>query len=188
MRQIFEDAGRKFDDGGDEFSNKVIFHNSKGKVVSKKLMIKSMRKVLEKISESNDGAPPSSTAKQEVTGHSLRRSGSQWLAWLGVELSLIQLLGRWGSSVILRYVSEAPLERITERFRELTTNKSIEEHRTMALGFGIPNFQQRIAAKTWCPRQAQFGFRLRSSRPSRGTVNFTPTCVGRHPSSYCRCA
>ena len=53
------------------------------------------------------------TAAQIVTGHSCRVSGAQFLASLGLELSLIQLLARWESAVIMRYVKESPLLALT---------------------------------------------------------------------------
>ena len=33
-------------------------------------------------------------------GHSMRVSGSQWLASIGIDLYKIQLLGRWASEVL----------------------------------------------------------------------------------------
>lgn len=42
-------------------------------------------------------------------GHSLRVSGAQFLAAAGVEMSLIQLLGRWSSSAVERYTQQAAL-------------------------------------------------------------------------------
>ena len=46
-----------------------------------------------------------------VSGHSLRRTGAQGLARLGVDTWAIQLLGRWGSNAVLEYIQEVPLER-----------------------------------------------------------------------------
>ena len=42
-------------------------------------------------------------------GHSLRKGGAQGLARLGLEVWVIMLLGRWGSSTVMRYIQEAPL-------------------------------------------------------------------------------
>ena len=44
--------------------------------------------------------------------HTLRVAGAQFLARLGLELYLIQLIGRWGGSSITRYVQSAPLCRL----------------------------------------------------------------------------
>ncbi|CAE7263008.1 Ank3 [Symbiodinium microadriaticum] len=48
------------------------------------------------------------------TGHSARATGAQFLATRGIELWRIQIFGRWGSDIILRYLREAPLAHMTE--------------------------------------------------------------------------
>ena len=50
-------------------------------------------------------------------GHSLRVTGARTLAGLGVDIHLIQLMARWSSDVVLRYVAEAPLSSMTEAYR-----------------------------------------------------------------------
>ena len=39
------------------------------------------------------------------------------LAGLGIEIHLIQLMARWSSDVVYRYVAEAPLSRMTAAYR-----------------------------------------------------------------------
>ena len=46
--------------------------------------------------------------------HTLRVSGAQMLSCAGVELPLIQLLGRWTSSSVLRYTQESALSRVPQ--------------------------------------------------------------------------
>ena len=46
--------------------------------------------------------------------HSLRVSGAQWMAKSGVPLPLVQLMVRWSSNAIARYVADTPLETISE--------------------------------------------------------------------------
>jgi len=53
-------------------------------------------------------------------GHSLRVTGARTLAALGIDVLLIQLMARWSSDVVLRYVSEAPLAAITDAYRGRT--------------------------------------------------------------------
>ena len=50
---------------------------------------------------------------REITGHSMRVAGAQYLASIGIALTLIQLLARWESAVIARYVRESPLVSMT---------------------------------------------------------------------------
>ena len=68
-----------------------------------------------------------------LSGHSLRRTGAQYLARLGLELALIQLLGRWGSATIERYVAETPLAKIAAKTKELIRTKSLTDYRLKAL-------------------------------------------------------
>ena len=49
----------------------------------------------------------------EVGGHSPRVEGAQYLAALGLELAVIQLMARHSSATIMTYVREAPLIAIT---------------------------------------------------------------------------
>ncbi|CAE7481466.1 PAPP5 [Symbiodinium natans] len=46
------------------------------------------------------------------TGHSARATGAQFMAIKGIELWRIQIFGRWGSAVVLRYLREAPVEQL----------------------------------------------------------------------------
>ena len=48
------------------------------------------------------------------TGHSARATGAQFQASRGIELWRIQIFGRWGSDVILRYIRDAPLASLAE--------------------------------------------------------------------------
>ena len=48
---------------------------------------------------------------RDVTGHTARRSGAQWLARRGLPLWAVQYLGRWGSSSVRQYTAEAYADR-----------------------------------------------------------------------------
>jgi len=50
-------------------------------------------------------------------GHSLRVTGAQWMASIGLPLISIQLMARWDSDVVSRYVGEAPLAQVTAEYR-----------------------------------------------------------------------
>ena len=51
----------------------------------------------------------------------MRVSGAQSLAWAGVDVWPIQLIGRWKSSAVLAYVREAPLARTTPLSAQLAS-------------------------------------------------------------------
>ena len=59
-------------------------------------------------------------------GHSLRVSGAQWMATRGLLFISIQLMARWSSDVISRYVGEAPLSRVTEEYRKANASVDLE--------------------------------------------------------------
>ena len=54
-------------------------------------------------------ALPDGTLAEKISGHLARVMGAQWLASRGVSYLMIQLLGRWGSAAVLRYIQDAPL-------------------------------------------------------------------------------
>ena len=49
------------------------------------------------------------------------------MASLGIDLLTIQLMGRWGSDVVLRYVAEVPLSAVTKRVVECFRSASIND-------------------------------------------------------------
>ncbi|OLP77780.1 hypothetical protein AK812_SmicGene42115 [Symbiodinium microadriaticum] len=51
---------------------------------------------------------------QRFTGHISRVSGAQWLHNLGVPMQMLQILGRWSSLTILKYLQSAPLQVLPE--------------------------------------------------------------------------
>ena len=71
---------------------------------------------------------------KSITGHSLRVSGAQFLARIGLEVMLIQILGRWDSNIILRYIADAPVANITANMKMIIGNDTLEERRLKAHG------------------------------------------------------
>eukprot|EP00435_Cladocopium_sp_Y103_P058647 s456_g20.t1 len=51
---------------------------------------------------------------ERFSGHVCRVSGAQWLSRLGMPLNQVQLLGRWNSTAVERYVQLAPLTQIEQ--------------------------------------------------------------------------
>ena len=70
---------------------------------TKAAMVQAFRLVAEK-------AGYDSRQVSAITGHTLRSTGAQHFARMGVEFYKIQLYCRWGSETILRYLRDAPLE------------------------------------------------------------------------------
>ena len=83
-----------------------LFPTRSGAVVQKEKMADTFRQAAVRL-----GVPlASADGSERVSGHSLRVTGAQGLARAGVDTWAIQLLGRWGSSAVLGYIREVPLE------------------------------------------------------------------------------
>jgi hypothetical protein len=69
--------------------------------------------------------PTTDAQGRNVIGeHIWRVSGSRHLAELGVPQPMIMLLARWGSSIILRYIDDAPLRKLTQTYVALACSST----------------------------------------------------------------
>ena len=118
-------------DGGVPDQNLPLFPTTAGQAVEKEAMVATITKAASIL-----GAPlatPDGSAR--VSGHSLRVTGAQGLAKLGVDTWAVQLLGRWGSSTVLEYVKEVPLELSASWARRAASRASLDQ---VALGSRPP--------------------------------------------------
>jgi len=60
-----------------------------------------------------------------VSGHTLRPTGAQGLTRMGLDIWAVQLLGRWGSSVVQRYVRDAATGTEAARARTVFLSRSL---------------------------------------------------------------
>ena len=84
-----------------------LFPDARGRPCSKEAMAAAFLHAADLLGvehESPDGS-------EAITGHTLRVTGAQGLARMGLDLWAIQLIGRWGSSAVQGYVRAIPLER-----------------------------------------------------------------------------
>jgi hypothetical protein len=65
--------------------------------------------------------------RRRFGGHSLRVTGAKYLAGIGLELFKLAILARWSSPVILRYIGEAPMGRITADVRKLIIDDQLQD-------------------------------------------------------------
>ena len=61
-------------------------------------------------------------------GHSIRILAARHLASIGISLPVIMLLARGERSIIMRYVSETPLEAVTQDYKNLQCNSEITQY------------------------------------------------------------
>jgi len=86
-----------------------LFPDYKGKVITKKGAVQGIVDVL-----SNAGVETVQRGgTQRFGGHTMRVTGSRYWTGRGLEVFKVQIFARWGSSVILRYVSDVPIANLT---------------------------------------------------------------------------
>ena len=91
-----------------------VFPTAAGAVCAKSSVVEALEAAMEEAGETIVGPQG-----RKYTGHSFRVTGAQLLASMGFDIAIIMLMFRWQSGVVLRYIAEAPLATITDRFRKL---------------------------------------------------------------------
>ena len=99
-----------------------LFPDMQGRIVAKEKVVATIECIAVKLGLDIFGP----TGARLFGGHSLRVTGAQWLASIGIPLMTIQLVARWSSSVILRYVGETPLETVTSTYRRAQASSDLE--------------------------------------------------------------
>ena len=84
-----------------------LFPGKEGQHMSKDQVIGLFRKVIALTGTALTRPGPASGVLQKFSEHVLRVSGAQMMARAQIELYVIQLIGRWGSAAIARYVQDA---------------------------------------------------------------------------------
>ena len=86
-----------------------LFPDRHGEHMAKPLVIKILRSVIALTGTALTRPGPAGDEWDRFGEHVLRVSGAQMMARAGLELFVIQLIGRWASDAIARYVQEAHL-------------------------------------------------------------------------------
>jgi len=100
-----------------------LFPDLQGNPVSKEAMVRTIEHFAGSVGE----PLVDERGRRRMGGHSFRVAGAKHLARIGVEVFVIQLLARHSTSIILRYVSEVPLESLTERYKRSAQNRDLEQ-------------------------------------------------------------
>ena len=107
----------------DSDKDSPFFQDRLGRVLKKVKVVEAIVNIMKEL----DTMAPGQGGDQSWGGHSMRVSGARHLAAMGLEISLIQLIGRWGSEVVRRYVSDAPLSTVTSVYKQKLTNRDLKE-------------------------------------------------------------
>ena len=105
------------------FGDVPLFPDAAGGVIEKHRVVESFEAVARRLGL----ATTDSQGNRAFGGHSLRVTGARWLASRGMPLSVIQLIARWDSNIVARYVGEAPLETVTSLYRSSVAGASLDE-------------------------------------------------------------
>ena len=111
-----------------------LFPTASGKVASKAAQAETIKCAAQLL-----GTPlANSDGTQRITGHSLRTTGAQGLARLGLDVFSIELLGRWGSSCVRGYVRDASVTSAAARARSLTMTQAMDKLLAETAGAAAP--------------------------------------------------
>jgi hypothetical protein len=161
LAQLF--PGR-FDDRGSPDPDLPLFPDHAGSPVGKDKVVGTIRSAAHLL-----GLPAFAADGEHLwTGHSLRVTGAQGLTRAGLELWALQLLGRWGSSAILGYVSSTPLAS-SHRWAPLVAS---------GLGLAAPFRQRRVRSVAARARRRRSA---RQPQPAGQKSPSQPACLWHRP-------
>jgi hypothetical protein len=86
-----------------------LFPTRSGNYMHKDRVMQAVRAVAATAGTRTTHTLPDGTVKQRFCGHVMRVAGAQAFARADIPLNIIQLIGRWGSKAVERYVQDAPL-------------------------------------------------------------------------------
>lgn len=110
--------------GGDQFP---LFPTEEGRTPSKYLVINAFRKLISELGIPIDRIDPQGRSVARFGGHVMRVSGAQMLASSGIHIQLVQLLGRWSSQAIERYVQESHMTQVPNIPSEVLVGDDLQQ-------------------------------------------------------------
>ena len=163
-----------------------LFPNGSGQVLSQSATVESIRTCLAAAEVPLRRPGVDGTMRDRFSQHALRVSGAQFLARCGLPLFSIQLLGRWSSAAVRRYVQDAPLEVLPDTVVKVLASPQIADiaHPLMRGSAGDISIESLLTTVKTQALDIQRSFdeiRLLSSKLDASAV---PTLV-LNPSSKC---
>ena len=114
-----------------------MFPTQDGLVPSKQQLIEAFRLVIQSTGTSLQRLGAHGEELHRFHGHVLRVSGAQMLTIAGVEMNLVQLLGRWTSSAIQRYTQDSALVRVPQITQQVLGDEPL--HQPIQLAMAAPS-------------------------------------------------
>ena len=149
-----------------------LFPTAQGMAPSKYMVIQAFRRVIATTGTATMRRDPQGRELQRFAGHVMRVAGAQMLASSGVPVQLIQLLGRWTSQAVMRYVQEAHLVQLPSLPSAVIGNQSHDRHPgTLSQAVPATPVRQEQVAVVDKPNEDQ------EARPSQQAPSVDPEVV-----------
>ena len=87
-----------------------LIPNADGNTISHDQLIQIFRDTIQLTGVTMGRPGPSGEPRPRFSQHTCKVSGAQFLTRMGYPLEAVQLIGRWGSDAIKKYIQEAPLQ------------------------------------------------------------------------------
>ena len=101
----------------------MLFPDFDGNPLAKTQVIDMIRHVAQRTGAALTEITENMGERHLFGGHAMRVTGAQMMSRAGIELYMIKLMGRWGSSAVERYVQDAPLRyqsKVASRIQQRT--------------------------------------------------------------------
>ena len=86
-----------------------LIPNASGHTISQDQLIQIFRDTIQLTGTTMERPGPAGDPRPRFSQHTCRVSGAQFLTRLGYSLEAVQLIGRWGSDAIKRYIPRSPI-------------------------------------------------------------------------------
>ena len=131
---------------GTERSDEYLFYGRRGGPITHLETIEVFRKAIASTGAELTRPDPQGQLLHRFNEHVCRVSGSQFLTRIGYPLETVQLIGRWGSDVVRRYVQEAPLSCASGSSSRPLINRNPTQRTVKMM---VKKYLETITSKFW---------------------------------------
>ena len=131
---------------GTDRNDEYLFYGRRGGPITHLETIEVFRKAIASTGAELTRPDPQGQLLHRFNEHVCRVSGSQFLTRLGYPLETVQLIGRWGSDAVRRYVQEAPLSCASGSSARPCINKTPTQRTVRTM---VKKYLETITSKFW---------------------------------------
>ena len=131
---------------GTDRNDEYLFYGRRGGPITHLETIEVFRKAIASTGAELTRPDPQGQLLHRFNEHVCRVSGSQFLTRIGYPLETVQLIGRWGSDVVRRYVQEAPLSCASGSSSRPVINRTPAQRTVKMM---VKNYLETITSKFW---------------------------------------